>query len=157
MRLLRVYHPIRNRRVSGPAWCGGCVAARVMDTGEKSIVARGLLITASIFLFPPSLPPPPLRRKVHGVYPRYFFHYFLPPLLLPPRTPNPMKNQYPFPPPPQENHPIIPFRKSARLYRIKSDTFSITPRFSPFSSSRISFFHLCASKRVVDSNFFDRF
>lgn len=43
-----------------------CACPRVMDTGEKSIVARGLLITDSIFLFPHP------RRKVHGFTTAFF-------------------------------------------------------------------------------------
>lgn len=44
----------------------------VMDTGEKSIVAQGLLITGPIFLFPRP------RRKVHGFTTlATLFHYSL--------------------------------------------------------------------------------
>lgn len=151
MRLLRVYHPIRNRRVSGCACCA-CNGHR----GKINCCPRAFNHGLDLFISTSTyLPPPPLRRKVHGVYPRYFFHYFLP---LPPRprTPNLMKNHSSTP-----GKPPSIFRKgtivSARSYRIKSDASSITPINYLDSPSSRDLFLPPARASGWYSNFFDRF
>lgn len=136
--------------------CLAALAARVMDTGEKSIVARGLLITASIFLFPhpPTYLPLPSDEKFMGFTLAIFSITSSPSLR--PRTPNLMKNHSSTP-----GKPPSIFRKgtivSARSYRIKSDASSITPINYLDSPSSRDLFLPPARASGWYSNFFDRF
>lgn len=92
------------------------MAVRVMDTGEKSIVARGLLITASIFLFPHFYPF--LDQKFHGVYlPSVFF-----PLHSPAKNTESNEKSPVTPLSPRKPPPFAP----TSVYRINGYTFSIT-------------------------------
>lgn len=135
MRLLRVYHPIRNRRVSGCACCA-CNGHR----GKINCCLRAFNHGLDLFISTSTyLPPPPLRRKVHGVYPRYFFHYFLP---LPPAK-NTESNEESLLHSQESHHPF--FAKEQSLVRIGLNRMLLQlPRSITWILPllEISFFHL---------------
>lgn len=149
MRLLRVYHPIRNRRVSGCACCA-CNGHR----GKINCCPRAFNHGLDLFISTSTFLPLPSDEKFTGFTLAIFSITSSPSLR--PRTPNLMKNHSSTP-----GKPPSIFRKgtivSARSYRIKSDASSITPINYLDSPSSRDLFLPPARASGWYSNFFDRF
>lgn len=147
MRLLRVYHPIRNRRVSGCACCA-CNGHR----GKINCCLRAFNHGLDLFISTSTYFPLPSDEKFTGFTLAIFSITSSPSLR--PRTPNLMKNHSSTP-----GKPPSIFRKGtiARSYRIKSDASSITPINYLDSPSSRDLFLPPARASGWYSNFFDRF
>lgn len=147
MRLLRVYHPIRNRRVSGCACCA-CNGHR----GKINCCPRAFNHGLDLFISTSTFFPLPSDEKFTGFTLAIFSITSSPSLR--PRTPNLMKNHSSTP----RKSPSI-FREGtiARSYRIKSDASSITPINYLDSPSSRDLFLPPARASGWYSNFFDRF